>query len=115
MSSHLLPLAVQAGLLHLVWTSPAEYAANPIIRWTRIGLLPISLSLLLSNFLLLKHRSDISPAHKVLLGCLFAAQFFKSFLFAFNQPSSKKPSHSQGHRAQSVLVRLINIVSFLLK
>ncbi|PLW10232.1 hypothetical protein PCANC_19933 [Puccinia coronata f. sp. avenae] len=114
MGSHLVPLAVQAGLLQLVWTSPAEYAANPRIRWTRIGLLPISLSLLFSNFLLLKQRPDISAPFKVSLGCMFAGLFFKSFLLAFNQPSSKNASPAQDRLPPSVLSNFINILSLLL-
>lgn len=113
MISHLLPLAVQAILLQLVWTSPGEYAGNPRIRWTRIGLLPISLSLLSANFLLLKQRPDISAPLKVNLGCMFAVLFFKSFLLAFHQPSSKEASPAQDHLPPSVLSHLINTLSLL--
>ncbi|POV94471.1 hypothetical protein PSHT_16200 [Puccinia striiformis] len=84
--SYLMPLAIQAGLFNLVSTRH-DYLEKPLIRWTRLGLLPITLSTILSNLISVKDRTHIAPFTKLCIGSMFASQALKSMLFTFNQPA----------------------------
>ncbi|POW14622.1 hypothetical protein PSTT_02834, partial [Puccinia striiformis] len=81
-----MPLAIQAGLFNLVSTRH-NYLEKPLIRWTRLGLLPITLSTILSNLISVKDRTHIAPFTKLCIGSMFASQALKSMLFTFNQPA----------------------------
>ncbi|POW15570.1 hypothetical protein PSHT_06977 [Puccinia striiformis] len=84
--SYLMPLAIQAGLFNLVSTRH-DYLEKPLIRWTRLCLLPITLSTILSNLISVKDRTHIAPFTKLCIGSMFASQALKSMLFTFNQPA----------------------------
>ncbi|KNZ50025.1 hypothetical protein VP01_463g13 [Puccinia sorghi] len=119
---HVVPLAIQAMLVQYDWRTaqdgqraPAQ-EDNPIIRWTRIGLVPISLGLLSRDQLALRLDPTFSAANKITLGCLFAGQFFKTFLFAFIRPPSSKqpPSRPPPHNPhQSLLFTFIASLALL--
>ncbi|KAA1114690.1 hypothetical protein PGT21_018767 [Puccinia graminis f. sp. tritici] len=114
-SSHLVPLIFQASLLQLVWTQP-KYLDNPTVRWMRISLLPISLGLLFFNHSMLRDDTEIIRPLKVNLGCMFAGQFFKSILFAFNRPSSARVSKSREStvpHGRSILENLFAVLLLL--
>jgi len=98
---HVVPLAIQAMLLQYDWRTARDGQRaqdNPIIRWARIGLVPISLGLLLHDYLAVKYDPAFSAANKLILGSWFAGQFFKTFLLAFNPPPSSKEPPSRPPR-----------------
>ncbi|KAI9626523.1 hypothetical protein KEM48_010351 [Puccinia striiformis f. sp. tritici PST-130] len=82
--SYLMPLAIQAGLFNLVSTRH-DYLEKPLIRWTRLGLLPITLSTILSNLISVKDRTHIAPFTKLCIGSMFASQALKSMLSVDNE------------------------------
>ncbi|KAH9466602.1 hypothetical protein Pst134EB_001653 [Puccinia striiformis f. sp. tritici] len=107
--SHVVLLTIQASLLQLVWRDH-QYLDHPTVKWTRISLLPITLSLLFFNQYTLRYDPRIHTPFKVNLGCMFAGQFFKSILFAFNRPSSariKKSRESEVQHESSVASLLV--------
>ncbi|KAA1090422.1 hypothetical protein PGT21_017147 [Puccinia graminis f. sp. tritici] len=88
-TTHLAPMLIQAGLLNLVWTHP-DQLQKPMIRWTRLSLLPISLSFLLSDLWNLKYNSQLSIFIKTNLGCTFGGHAFRLALLALQQPEPQK-------------------------
>ncbi|KAH9466600.1 hypothetical protein MJO28_000786 [Puccinia striiformis f. sp. tritici] len=87
-TTHMLPIVIQAGLLNLTWTHP-DYLQSPSIRWTRLSLLPITLSCLLSDLWNLKYNSQFSAFIKTNLGCTFGGHLFRAVLLAFQHPGSE--------------------------
>ena len=114
---HVVPLAIQAMLLQYDWRTARDGQRaqdNPIIRWARIGLVPISLGLLFQDYLAVKHDPGaFTAANKVLLGCLFAGQFFKTFLLAFNPPPSSKEPPSRPPRENALQALLFTFITTL--
>ncbi|WAQ81368.1 hypothetical protein PtA15_1A709 [Puccinia triticina] len=85
--SHLVGMLLQARLFLLAWTQPGRYLDDRRVRWTRLGLLPATLGLLLLNHARVRHTALIPRPLKVNLGCMFAQNLFKTVLLAFNRPS----------------------------
>ncbi|KAI7962689.1 hypothetical protein MJO28_000783 [Puccinia striiformis f. sp. tritici] len=99
--SHLILLTIQAILLQLVWTQN-KYLKNPTVGWIRLILLPISLGVLLSDFVTLRNDLQISPIVKVILASILASRIFKSILLAFNRPSPVRVIKSRESGVQPV-------------
>jgi len=93
-TTHMAPMAVQAGLLHLEWRRP-EYRESALLRWTRMSLLPITLSFVLADLWNLKYHSNLSILTKTNMGCTWGGHFFRTFLLAFQNPSSSQTQPPQ--------------------
>jgi hypothetical protein len=94
------PMLLQAGLLNLQWTRP-EYGHNQLIRWTRLSLLPITLSLLLSDLWNLKYNSHLSNLIKTNMGCTWGGHAFRAILLAFQQPPPETQTQHYSTDAKS--------------
>ncbi|PLW10229.1 hypothetical protein PCANC_19937 [Puccinia coronata f. sp. avenae] len=93
-------MLLQAGLLNLQWTRP-EYGHNQLIRWTRLSLLPITLSLLLSDLWNLKYNSHLSNLIKTNMGCTWGGHAFRAILLAFQQPPPETQTQHYSTDAKS--------------
>lgn len=85
-TKHMTPMVLQAGLLHLEWRRP-EYRESALLRWTRISLLPITLSFLLADLWNLKYNSDLPTFTRINMGCTWGGHLFRTALLAFQNPS----------------------------
>ncbi|KAA1105731.1 hypothetical protein PGT21_017121 [Puccinia graminis f. sp. tritici] len=110
-TSHLIPMAIQAGLHCLIWTHP-DCLQKPIIRWTRLALLPITLSLLFSDLATLKYERP-KLKFNVDIALMFAIHGFKSILLTFNEPAIPAPKSKDHTDSQSLLPSLGTIVSLV--
>jgi len=113
---HVVPLVIQGMLLHHDWRTAQDGKRaqdNPIIRWARIGLVPISLGLLFRDHLTVKHDPAFTAVNKVNLGCMFAGQFFKTFVLAFIRPSSSKEAPSRPPRQNPLQALLFTFIAGL--
>ncbi|KAI7962691.1 hypothetical protein MJO28_000785 [Puccinia striiformis f. sp. tritici] len=108
-TSHLIPLVLQAGLHNLIWTHP-EYLQKPLVRWIRLSLLPITLSLLFSDLASLKYHLP-TIKFKVDIALLFSLHATKSILLAFTEPPVPSPKSKDSPGTPSFFQSIGTVIS----
>ncbi|KAA1102351.1 hypothetical protein PGTUg99_029144 [Puccinia graminis f. sp. tritici] len=103
-------MAIQASLHCLIWTHP-DCLQRPIIRWTRLSLLPITLSLLFSDLATLKYDRP-KLKFNVDIALMVAIHGFKSILLTFNEPAVPATKSKEGSQWFQIIIAITRNHSF---